>query len=128
MTKTQHILSFNGSGVKTSEIARIVGCSTAYVRAVWNRQRGGYAADFAKRKKMEETCDRPAALAARRKAYKEARVAGASEKAAKVAGARAYSKVVRETRDKEASNRAWRDAFLNKTAPTNAAVNGRVDK
>lgn len=111
MTKAEQILSY---GDRTStEMARLVGCHDAYVRAVWQRQRNDVQeADKARARTINRTADKKAVSQAGKKAYRAAREQGASTREANRIATRARSMVARRTGDLERAAAAWRAARL----------------
>lgn len=125
-SKAQQILALYDGKRTTREIADEVGCDPAYVRVVARQRkgRGESAADKryarsprvigrkrTRRLVLRATADLEAARAARRQAYRSARSAGNSVREATSISASAYMRVVSQTGDRKAANKAARHTY-----------------
>lgn len=132
MTKAAQIMDLYSAGLKTGEIARIVGCLPSYVRVV-ARQRQGYGVSYidiryktsplgqatikkreprrlAYERVLRKTSDRDKAIAAARAAQARAKAHGASDREARNVGERARWLVIKQTGNRRLARKAYREA------------------
>jgi hypothetical protein len=105
------IRTFDSRAWRSVDVAKVLGCSDSYVRAVRQRlSQQRREQDRAYFRAVYRTSDKAKMTAASRKAYRAARDAGASPSAAQRAGEQARKAVCYRTYNRVAAAQAWRDA------------------
>lgn len=97
MSKSDRILELLDRELTTRDIADVVGCDTAYVRVVQQRQKKHHSYWGGWTKATYMAGDRDAARRARATAYRDARNNGSSVRESSVVGFNVYSRTLYRT-------------------------------